>query len=121
MSSFEDKVWLDFNRRLDAVCRDTLEATAKRENALILAHFKTTLDAVEDRLNAGSIEYKSYSAFDFSSLCLRHPNETPSVWVGQASHFKARSVPPSEHSSSSYNLWIVHIQPTKSRRAPGKP
>src|SRR5437764_14518263 len=99
MSSVEDKIWFDANRKLDAICKEALEATADQSNALILAHFKTTLASVEDRLNARSVEYKSYSLPDFSSLCPRGFNtERPSIWVGQASHFKARALPPIERS-----------------------
>lgn len=115
MSSPEDKVWFDADRRLDAICKEALDATANHSSALILAHFKTTLAAVEDRLNARSIEYKSYSQFEFSSLCLRQLDETPTIWVGQASHFKARSNPPIERSRSSLFILVAEHHPMAAR------
>lgn len=116
MSSYEDKIWFDGNRRLDAICQDALDAAADRSNALILAHFKTTLTTVEDRLNARSIEYKSYSPLDFSSLCPRaFESESASIWVGNASHFQARSLPPAERSRSSLRILIAEHHPIASR------
>jgi hypothetical protein len=29
MSSYEDKIWLDGNRKLDGICQDALEARAE--------------------------------------------------------------------------------------------
>jgi hypothetical protein len=112
MNSFEDKIWFDGERRLNAICEDALDAAAHRSNALILAHFKTTLTKVEDRLAERSIEYKSYSPLDFSSLCPRaFAAESPSIWVGLASHFQARSLPPAEHSASSLCILVAEHQP----------
>lgn len=116
MSSYEDKVWFDAERRLDAICQDALDARADRSNALILAHFKTTLTTLEDRLNARSIEYKSYSPLDFSSLCPRNFDTEPaSIWVGNASHFQARSLPPTEQSRSSLRILVAEHHPMAPR------
>jgi len=92
MSSYEDKIWLNGNRKLDGICQDASDAGADLSNALILAHFKSTLSMLEDCLSARTLDFKSYSALDFSALCFRgHDIESTSVWVGLASHFQARS------------------------------
>lgn len=96
MSSYEDKIWLDGNRKLDGICEDALDARAELSNALILAHFKSTLSIVEGRLSARAINYKAFSPLDFSTLCFRgHDTTSTSVWVGLASYFQARSSAPS--------------------------
>jgi hypothetical protein len=116
MSSYEDKIWLDGNRKLDAICQDVLDARADLSNALILAHFKSTLAIVEDRLRTRSIEYKSYQPFDYSSLCFRgHDAESTSVWVGLASYFQARAPSPAEQSRSSLRVLIAEHHPMVSR------
>lgn len=90
MSSYEDKIWLDGNRKLDGICQDARDARADLSNALILAHFKSTLSIVEGLLSKRAIDYKSYSPLDFSALCFRgHDPASTSVWVGLASHFQA--------------------------------
>lgn len=91
MSSYEDKIWLDGNRKLDGICQDASDARADLSNALVLAHFKSTLSILQDCLSARAIDYKSYSPLDFSALCFRgHDTGSTSVWVGLASHFQAR-------------------------------
>lgn len=116
MTPYEDKIWFDAGRRLDAICQDAIDAAADRSNALILAHFKTTLAAVEDGLNARSIEYRSYSPLDLSSLCPGYFDSEPSsIWVGQASHFQARSLSPSEHSRSSMRVLVAEHHPMAPR------
>lgn len=116
MSSYEDRIWLDGNRKLDAICQDVLEASAGRSNALVLAHFKSTLAIVEEGLRARSIEYKSFLPPDFSSLCIRgHDPESTSVWVGLASYFQARSSAPAEQSPSSLRILVAEHHPLFSR------
>jgi hypothetical protein len=116
MSSYEDKIWLDGNRKLDAICQDTLDAGANGSSALVLAHFKSTLAIVEDRLRSRSIEYKSYLPLDFSSLCLPgHDTEATSVWVGLASHFQPRPLSQAEQSRSSLRILIAEHHPLSSR------
>ena len=116
MSPFEDKIWFDAERRLNAICQEALDAGADRTNVLVLAHFKTTLEKIEDALNARSIEYRSYSQLDFSSLCGRgFDTDGTGIWVGQASHFKPRSLPPSDHSPSLLRILVAEHHPMASR------
>jgi len=116
MSSYEDKIWLDGNRKLDAICQDVLDARADLSNALVLAHFKSTLAIVEGRLRARAIEYKSYMPLEFSSLCLRgQDTESTSVWVGLASYFHARSPAPSEQTRSTLRVLVAEHHPMASR------
>lgn len=116
MSLYEDKIWLDGNRKLDAICQDILEARADLSNALVLTHFKSTLAIVEARLRASEIEYTEYQPFDFSSLCFRgHEGESTAVWVGLASYFQARSSAPVEHSPSALRILIAEHHPMLTR------
>lgn len=116
MSSYEDKIWLDGNRKLDGICQDVLDARAELSNALILAHFKSTLAVVEDRLRARAIEFRSYTSFDFLSLCFRgHDANATGVWVGLASYFQPRSPAPAQHSRSSLRILISEHHPMVSR------
>jgi hypothetical protein len=116
MSSYEDKIWLDGNRRLDAICQDVLDARAGLSNALVLTHFKSTLAIVEDRLRSRSIEYRSYLPLDFSALCFRgHDTKATSVWVGLASYFQARSLSQAEQSRSSLRILVAEHHPMVSR------
>ena len=124
MSSYEDKIWLDGNRKLDGICQDALDARAELSNALILAHFKSTLSIVEGRLSARAIDYKSYMPLDFSALCFRgHDTASTGVWVGLASYFQARSsAPPSapptalmDQSRSALRILVAEHHPLVSR------
>jgi hypothetical protein len=116
MDDYEDKIWLDGNRKLDAICQDVLEARADLSNALVLAHFKSTLAIVEGRLRERSIEYKSYLPLDFSSLCFRgHDTESTSVWVGLASYFQPHSLALAEQSRSSLRILVAEHHPMVSR------
>lgn len=116
MSSYEDKVWFNGDRRLDAICQEVLDAKRDQSNALILAHFKSTLARVEERLRSRSVEYRSYLPLDFSSLCFRdHEGGSTSVWVGLASYFQARSLSPVDQSRSSLRILIAEHHPMVSR------
>lgn len=120
MSSYEDKIWLDGNRKLDGICQDTLDARAELSNALILAHFKSTLSILEDRLSARGIEFKSYLPLDFSALCFRgHDTASTRIWVGLASYFQARSSAPSsapmDQSRSALRILVAEHYPMVSR------
>ncbi len=120
MSSYEDKIWLDGSRKLDGICQDALDARVELSNALILAHFKSTLSILEDCLRARVIDYRSYSPFDFSELCFRgRDTESTSVWVGLASHFQARSSAhssaPMKQSRSALRILVAEHHPLASR------
>ena len=116
MTPHEDKVWFDGRRKLDGICRDVSEAVTAGSNALILAHFQSTLDAVEASLRARRIEYKSYLPLDFSSLCAgRHSFTASNVWAGLASYFQARALSPSEKSHSSLSILLAEHHPLASR------
>ncbi|HXU38759.1 MAG TPA: hypothetical protein VN937_20560 [Blastocatellia bacterium] len=120
MSSYEDKIWLDAKRKLDGICQDASDARADLSNALILTHFKSTLSIVEGLLSARGIDYKSYSPLDFSALCFRgHDTGSPSVWIGLASHFQARSSAPSsarmEQSRPALRVLVAEHHPLASR------
>lgn len=116
MSSYEDKIWLDGNRKLDGICQDALDARAERSNALILAHFKSTLSIVEGCLSARAIDYNSYLPVDFSALCFRgNDTESTRVWVGLASYFQARSSAPVEQSGSALRILVAEHYPLGSR------
>lgn len=113
MSSHEDKVWFDGDRKLDGICRDVSEANANGSNALVLAHFQSTLTEVEASLRVRRIEYTSYLPLDFSSLCSR--GHGSSVWAGLASYFQTRVLSPSEKSHSSLRILIAEHHPMASK------
>ena len=116
MSSYEDKIWLDGNRKLEGICQDALDARAELSNALILAHFKSTLSILEDRLSARAIDYKPYQPLDFSALCFRgHDTASAVVWVGLASYFQARTSAPLEQSRSGLRILVAEHYPLVSR------
>lgn len=124
MSSYEDKIWLDGNRKLDGICEDALDARAELSNALILAHFKSTLSIVEGQLSARAIDYTSYTPLDFSALCFRgHDTASTRVWVGLASYFpargsahsSARSSAPVDQSRSALRILVAEHHPLASR------
>src|SRR5262249_4516069 len=114
MSSIEDKVWFDGERKLEGICGDIVDATARGSNVLVLAHFNSTLGIVEGKLRARSIEYKSFLPLDFSSLCPQD-DAPPSVWVGQASYFQSKALSPQKRSQKSLEILIVEHHPMASR------
>lgn len=93
-----------------------MDAKVDRSNALILAHFQSTLVIVEESLSARSIEYRSYPPLDFSSLCSSgHDSGDAGVWIGLASYFQARALSAAEKSQSTLRIVIAEHHPMASK------
>ena len=81
----DDKVWFDTQRKFAGICADIKELTSQSTNVLVLAHFPSTLNYVQQSLRASFITYESFSVADSSLLC--SANSGGKVWTGLASAF----------------------------------
>lgn len=85
---YEDRVWVDDGRKLEGICDGLRLAQNDDENVLIIAHFESTLAAVETKLRARSTTYHSFFSNDYPALC---SSGSRKVWLALASYFQAHN------------------------------
>lgn len=89
--SFEEKVWVDAERKLEGILQDLAHAADEESNVLLLAHFEDTLAALSSALRARSVSYQTHFNDDASALCASvRGDEGPTVWLTLASHFRVQ-------------------------------
>lgn len=81
----DDKVWFDTRRKFAGMCADIKSLTSQSINVLALAHFPSTLNALQQELRASSVVFESFSLADSSLLC--SVNASGKVWTGLARAF----------------------------------
>lgn len=114
---FEEKVWVDGERKLEGVRQDIARAAAEEKNVLLLAHFEETLSALASSLRARSVPYQTHFDDDASALCApARGDEGAKVWLALASHFRAQGPAPAGGARVSRILVLVaehHPLPSK--------
>lgn len=111
----DDKVWFDATHKVREICQEIQTSSDCGRQVLVLAHFASTLSAVETLLRKTSIQYQRFSSFDFSQLCQGSPataggsdtkNSPGRIWLGLARSFSA---PTSVALQSTIELpvWII--------------
>lgn len=89
--SFEEKVWVDAERKLEGIHRDLAHAASEETNVLLLAHFEDTLSALSSALRARAVRHQTHFNDDSTALCTpARVDEGPKVWLTLASHFRAQ-------------------------------
>jgi hypothetical protein len=75
--TYDDRVWINSDRKLDGVCRDVLQAQDNGLNVLVVAHFDSSLTSFAATLRQRAIDFHSFLAFDRKSLCEMNPPGEP--------------------------------------------
>ncbi|HYP29735.1 MAG TPA: hypothetical protein VE262_23685 [Blastocatellia bacterium] len=94
--AYEDKIWVDSDRKLSGICDDISLSRAGDVNVLVIAHFESTLSAVEAKLRGESIEHHSFFPGDYAALCGGGVDKTAKVWLALAPYFQPRAPMTSE-------------------------
>ena len=88
--AYDDKVWINNDRKLDGICRDVLLAQDNGLNVLVVAHFDKSLTSFAATLRERAIDFQSFLAFDSKSLCEINPSDKAGkVRLALSSYFQA--------------------------------
>lgn len=66
---YEDKVWMDGERKLAGLCDDVQAATQEGLAVIVIAHFEATRAAVEQALRERSIQHQRSLSSSLAPLC----------------------------------------------------
>jgi preprotein translocase subunit SecA len=92
--TYDDKIWVTSDRKLEGIYDDIILARSNGVNALVIAHFESTLSLVEAKLSDRSIDHYTFFPGDYTALCAKNSNaETVKVWLGLASYLQTPGSP----------------------------
>jgi preprotein translocase subunit SecA len=88
--SYDEKVWIDADRKLEGICDDIIMAGRGGSNVLVVAHFESTLSLVAAKLRDRAIHHHTFFPGDNADLC--KSAGTTKVWIALAQYFQSRNL-----------------------------